>query len=111
MAQYGPKVLDSIINRMIIQQACEKQGISVKESEIKQEVNDIAARFNLPVDAWYQMLKAEQPSPLAKIEGCAFRGRCPKAGDICKTKDPALAGDSHEVACHFPRPAQQGGLS
>lgn len=60
VAQYGPKVLDSIINRMIIQQACEKQGVSVKESEVKQEVNDIAARFNLPVDAWYQMLKAER---------------------------------------------------
>jgi foldase protein PrsA len=60
VAQYGAKVLDSIINRMIIQQACEKQGISVKESEIRQEVNDIAARFNLPVDAWYQMLKAER---------------------------------------------------
>lgn len=59
----------------------------------------------------YQMLKAEQPSPLAKIEGCAFRGRCPKAGDICKTKDPALAGGAHQVACHFPRPAQKEGLS
>jgi len=59
----------------------------------------------------YQMLKAEQPSPLAKIEGCAFRGRCPKAGDICMTQDPALAGSAHQVACHFPRPPQQEGRS
>jgi oligopeptide/dipeptide ABC transporter ATP-binding protein len=59
----------------------------------------------------YQMLKAEQPSPLAKIEGCAFRGRCPKAGEICKTQDPGLIGEAHKTACHFPRPSQSEGRS
>lgn len=60
VARHGEEVLDSIINRMIIQQACEKQGIVVKESEIKREVNEIAAKFNLPLDAWYQMLRTER---------------------------------------------------
>jgi oligopeptide/dipeptide ABC transporter ATP-binding protein len=51
----------------------------------------------------YQMLKAEQPSPLAQITGCAFRNRCPKAGALCSTENPALAGADHLVACHYPR--------
>ncbi|MBZ0130191.1 MAG: ATP-binding cassette domain-containing protein [Rhodobacteraceae bacterium] len=51
----------------------------------------------------YQMLKAEQPSPLANISGCAFRGRCPKAGSICATQNPDLAGKNQLVACHFPK--------
>jgi oligopeptide/dipeptide ABC transporter ATP-binding protein len=51
----------------------------------------------------YQMLKAEQPSPLAKIQGCAFRNRCPKAGEICAIENPVLAGAGQLVACHFPR--------
>jgi len=56
----------------------------------------------------YEMLRAEQPSPLAKIDGCAFRGRCPKAQAVCAVKDPALAGGPHSVACHFPRNFEEG---
>jgi ABC-type dipeptide/oligopeptide/nickel transport system ATPase component len=49
------------------------------------------------------MLKAEQPSPLADITGCAFRNRCPKAGALCSTDNPSLVGTDHRVACHHPR--------
>jgi oligopeptide/dipeptide ABC transporter ATP-binding protein len=51
----------------------------------------------------YLMLKAEQPSPLADITGCAFRNRCPKAGASCATDNPTLTGTDHRVACHHPR--------
>jgi oligopeptide/dipeptide ABC transporter ATP-binding protein len=51
----------------------------------------------------YRMLKAEQPSPLANITGCAFRNRCPKAGALCATDLPELTGADHQVACHYPR--------
>ena len=60
VTRHGVEVLDSMINRLIIQQECEKRGIAVKESEIEQEVVEIAGKFNLPIDAWYQMLKAER---------------------------------------------------
>ena len=60
ITRHGVEVLDSMINRLIIQQECEKRGIAVTESEIKKEVNEIAGKFNLPIDAWYQMLQAER---------------------------------------------------
>lgn len=60
VARYGKEVLDDLINRMIIQQACEARGISVSEEEVTAEVNRIAKRFNLDPAAWYQMLQAER---------------------------------------------------
>lgn len=58
--RYGKDVLDQIINRKIIEQACTEKGMVVTEVEVKKEINDIAARFKLPTDQWYKMLQAER---------------------------------------------------
>lgn len=49
------------------------------------------------------LLKGDVPSPINPPTGCRFHTRCPKAMDICKTKDPAFVdtGDGHFVACHL----------
>jgi foldase protein PrsA len=60
VTRYGKEVLDDLINRVIIQQACEQQGVIVSEEEVTAEVNRIAKRFNLDPQAWYQMLQAER---------------------------------------------------
>ncbi len=65
LARIGKDVLDSIINQTIIQLACQQEGLSVKESEIDQEIARIAKEFNLPMETWYQMLQTERNlSPL-----------------------------------------------
>jgi peptide/nickel transport system ATP-binding protein len=46
-------------------------------------------------------IEGELPSALNPPTGCRFRTRCPLAADICET-EPPLAGDVHQVACHFP---------
>ncbi|MFC0031926.1 dipeptide ABC transporter ATP-binding protein [Micromonospora chaiyaphumensis] len=46
-------------------------------------------------------IRGELPSALNPPAGCRFRTRCPLAQDICAT-EPPLAGDAHQVACHFP---------
>lgn len=56
----GNEVLDNIINRAIIQQACQKRGVVVTEAEVDQEITRIAQRFGLAVENWYQMLQAER---------------------------------------------------
>ncbi|WNM38949.1 ABC transporter ATP-binding protein [Micromonospora halotolerans] len=46
-------------------------------------------------------IRGELPSALNPPAGCRFRTRCPLAQDVCET-EPPLAGDAHQVACHFP---------
>lgn len=60
LARYGKEVLDGIINRLIIQQACRKQGVEVSAAEVDAEIVRIAKKFELPVETWYQMLQAER---------------------------------------------------
>jgi oligopeptide transport system ATP-binding protein len=45
--------------------------------------------------------EGEPPSPIATIEGCAFRGRCPFAQEKCRTMRPVLteAASQHMVMC------------
>jgi foldase protein PrsA len=58
--RHGQQVLDNLVNKIIIQQACESRNIKISDAEIAQEVISIAKKFNLPPDTWYQMLQSER---------------------------------------------------
>ncbi|MFK7778286.1 MAG: peptidylprolyl isomerase [Gimesia sp.] len=60
LALYGPEVLENVVNRAIIQQACQKAGVAVEEAEVHAEVEKIAKRFSLDTKTWYEMLLAER---------------------------------------------------
>jgi foldase protein PrsA len=58
--RFGREVLDDLVHRLIIQQACEQRQVTVTEKEIDDEINRIAKRFQLDVAQWLQMLQAER---------------------------------------------------
>lgn len=60
IAREGEDVLDNLINRAIIRQACQKRGVSVSEAEVTAEINRIAQKFQMPIETWYQMLHTER---------------------------------------------------
>jgi len=52
------------------------------------------------------VLEGDVPSPSNVPSGCAFRGRCPIAVDICARERPPLieVAPGQSAACHFARP-------
>jgi len=58
--RHGSEILDNLVNRMIIQQACDQHGITISQAEIVKEVNETAKKFNLPVESWYTMLQSNR---------------------------------------------------
>ncbi|TWT57996.1 Foldase protein PrsA 2 precursor [Thalassoglobus neptunius] len=60
VSRHGEDVLDTLINRLVIQQACQAAGVTVTAAEVQEEVAANAKKFNLPLDTWYQMLQAER---------------------------------------------------
>jgi oligopeptide/dipeptide ABC transporter ATP-binding protein len=49
------------------------------------------------------VIKGEIPSPINPPSGCSFHTRCPKAMDVCRSKEPRLIEEKeeHYVACHL----------
>ena len=60
LERYWRDVLDNVVNRTIIQQACAEKGVAVTDAEVNQEITRMSKRFGLPVDQWYRMLEAER---------------------------------------------------
>ncbi|MBX3443362.1 MAG: SurA N-terminal domain-containing protein [Planctomyces sp.] len=60
VARHGKEVLENLINRLLIQQECDRQGVTVSRDEVGREVQEIAKKFNLPAETWYQMLQSER---------------------------------------------------
>jgi foldase protein PrsA len=60
MDRYGVEVLENVINRVLIQQACKSKGLSVNEQEVSHEISRISKRFGLDTETWYKMLQAER---------------------------------------------------
>jgi foldase protein PrsA len=60
MQRYGTEVLESFINRTIIHQACARQGIEIREDEVRSEVVRIAKKFDIAPDNWLRVIETER---------------------------------------------------
>ena len=58
--RHGKEVLENMINRLLIQQECDRQNVTVTEAEVENEIIEITKKFKLPLDQWYKMLAAER---------------------------------------------------
>lgn len=60
VARHGKEILENLINRKIIEQACKMQGIAISEGEVTQEIVRIAKKFGLTQENWLAMLETER---------------------------------------------------
>lgn len=60
LRHHGKEVLESMVNRRLIDKHCRSRGISVTQQEIDAEIDRIARKFSLPKDQYLKMLAKER---------------------------------------------------
>ncbi|QDS97840.1 peptidylprolyl isomerase [Adhaeretor mobilis] len=60
VTRHGKKVLESLVNKRLIENHCKKRGITVTSEEIAAEVDRMASRFQLGREQWLAMLEKER---------------------------------------------------
>jgi foldase protein PrsA len=60
MQRYGKDVLESYINRTIIDQACRHAGITITQAEVNAEIVKIAKKFDINPSNWLQIIQSER---------------------------------------------------
>lgn len=58
--RFGKEVLEGMINRQLIAEACSQKKISITAQDIEAEIDRIASKFGLPKDKWMQLLRDER---------------------------------------------------
>lgn len=58
--RHGEKVLESLVNKRLILNHCEKRGIAVTNEDIANEIDRMASRFQLSREQWLEMLANER---------------------------------------------------
>ncbi len=58
--RYGTDVLDSLINKTLIEQYCQTHNLNITRKEVDAEIERVAMRFRLPADQWLAMLQRER---------------------------------------------------
>ena len=60
LLRYGNDVLESIVNKHLIWQACQKQGIDITDKDVEDEIGRMAAKFGLSPGRWLLLLQQER---------------------------------------------------
>lgn len=58
--RYGEEVLESMVNRQLISDACAQKGIQVTDADVSAEIDKVAGRFGLARDRWLALLREER---------------------------------------------------
>ena len=58
--RYGEDVLESLVNKQLIEHHCRNRGVSVTAADIEAEIDRIAKRFRLDREQWLGMLERER---------------------------------------------------
>ena len=60
LARHGASVLETLVNRTLIEQACRKAGVTVTAADVTMEIEAMAKRFNVPTDKWLDLIEKER---------------------------------------------------
>jgi len=58
--RYGEEVLEGLVNRQLIVEACTARGVQITEKDVDAEIDRIATRFGLDRSRWLTLLQQER---------------------------------------------------
>jgi parvulin-like peptidyl-prolyl isomerase len=58
--RYGDQILDNIVNRYLILQACQSKKIEITQKDVDDEIARVASKFNLSVPMYTKLLQEER---------------------------------------------------
>ncbi len=57
---HGEEVLESVVNRQLIEQHCLQNNVTVTDAQVQAEIERVARNFGLPVDQWLKLLQNDR---------------------------------------------------
>jgi parvulin-like peptidyl-prolyl isomerase len=60
LSRHGNAVLEAMVNREIISQACARHGIAITRQDVDAEIDAMAKRFSVPRDKWISLIEQER---------------------------------------------------
>jgi parvulin-like peptidyl-prolyl isomerase len=60
LSRHGATVLETMVNRRIIEQACRRAGVTISAADVDAEIDVMARRFSLPRDKWLDLIRQER---------------------------------------------------
>jgi len=60
LARHGSAVLEALVNKTIIAQGCQRQGVAVTAADVDAEIDAMAKRFSVPRDKWIGLIEQER---------------------------------------------------
>jgi parvulin-like peptidyl-prolyl isomerase len=60
LSRHGTAVLETLVNKQIIEQACVRQGVTVTKQDVDAEIDAMSRRFNVPRDKWIELIQQER---------------------------------------------------
>jgi parvulin-like peptidyl-prolyl isomerase len=60
LSRHGTAVLETLVNKRIIEQACARQGVSLTRQDVDAEIDAMSRRFNVPRDKWIELIQQER---------------------------------------------------
>lgn len=60
VADYGAEVLERVVSRFILEQACREANVEVTEADMETEIKSAAARLGVSADQYLKMIESER---------------------------------------------------
>jgi parvulin-like peptidyl-prolyl isomerase len=61
--RFGTEILDDIINKTLLMQSCQAQGLVISDRDVEMEISRVASKFRLTTNQYLKLLQDERDIP------------------------------------------------